>query len=671
MNKFEYKNLTPFKWFVLENFPFIEADFDALTNWQLFCKLGKEMNKIINSQNIIGTQMENVTNAFIELQNYVENYFKNLDVQKEINNKLDDMVEQGTLQEIITSYLNSKALFCYDTVALMKQATNLIDGSYTKTLGFYAKNDGGSSIYKIRTKTNEDIIDEMKLLSLYDNTLVAEFIENKYIYNIMQFGLNIIDSSSNITNKINSILNFNYNLLFDNLEFIINDSLNIKSNTILKFQNCHITNESSTNKKYIFNIENVNNINIEGINTIIEFNKPSTDQQACIHINDSKNINIKGFEIKKAGGDGILINGTTEKQTENINISDNIIDNNRRNGISAIGGVFNLIIDNCKIINTSGINPQFAIDLEPWQDGIYNDTITIKNCYFNNNIGGIDILSQNKNIIIENNTFDANGINSVMQVALGENKYPKNILIQNNNFINDSQIYLRGTQFAEYNILNNSFNNAVIQTDTESDYTSIKNGIPKSGFLNIKNNIFNDNTKNAMITLGGTTNVIISDNRLNNCYKRAFTILTSNNVIIKNNIIRNYQMYSEALETDNVVLIQTSNNVELINNEFYKDETLELILNNLIVISSNTDNTKLINNKASIGNYLNLISNSSTTTVLINNESKTLLNDTTKFRPSPSEKYLGMIYNRYDTTNNVYIPSVCVYVDGSYKWKDL
>lgn len=101
MNKFNFNKLTPFKWFVLENFPFIEADFDALTEWQLFCKLGKEMNKIINSENTLGTQMENITNAFIELQNYVNDYFKNLDVQEEINNKLNEMVEDGTLTTII------------------------------------------------------------------------------------------------------------------------------------------------------------------------------------------------------------------------------------------------------------------------------------------------------------------------------------------------------------------------------------------------------------------------------------------------------------------------------------------------------------------------------------------------------------------------------------------
>lgn len=98
---FDYKNLSPFKWFVLENFPFIEADFDALTEWQLFCKIGKEINKIINSQNIVGEQAEILTNAFNTLKNYVDNYFNNLDVQDEINNKLNEMAENGELQEIL------------------------------------------------------------------------------------------------------------------------------------------------------------------------------------------------------------------------------------------------------------------------------------------------------------------------------------------------------------------------------------------------------------------------------------------------------------------------------------------------------------------------------------------------------------------------------------------
>lgn len=101
-----YTPLPPFKWFVLENFPYIEDDFDALTNWQLFCKLGKEMNKVIEKCNLTGEQVERLTNAFNQLQDYVNNYFENLDVQEEINNKLDEMVEDGTLEELIAEYLN-------------------------------------------------------------------------------------------------------------------------------------------------------------------------------------------------------------------------------------------------------------------------------------------------------------------------------------------------------------------------------------------------------------------------------------------------------------------------------------------------------------------------------------------------------------------------------------
>lgn len=150
MNKFEYKNLTPFKWFVLENFPFIEADFDALTEWQLFCKLGKEMNKIINSENTLGTQMENVTNAFIELQNYVNNFFTDLNIQDEINNKLNDMAKDGTLAKIINenifNELNNKVDTLQEEYEKTKLKNNIYLGAFfngdTEKLNFCVSNDG-------------------------------------------------------------------------------------------------------------------------------------------------------------------------------------------------------------------------------------------------------------------------------------------------------------------------------------------------------------------------------------------------------------------------------------------------------------------------------------------------------------------------------------------------
>lgn len=108
MNNYKYNpiKMTPFKWFVLENFPFIEEDFDSLTSYGLWCKLKEYFDKVKNKTNETGSQVENLTNAFIKLENYVDNYFKNLDVQDEINNKLDIMAIDGTLTSLIKGYID-------------------------------------------------------------------------------------------------------------------------------------------------------------------------------------------------------------------------------------------------------------------------------------------------------------------------------------------------------------------------------------------------------------------------------------------------------------------------------------------------------------------------------------------------------------------------------------
>ena len=114
--------------------------------------------------------------AITFLSNFVEHYFDNLDVQEEINNKLDQMAEDGTLQEIITAYIQANTAWCFDTVADMKLAENFINGSFAQTLGYHAKNDGGKALYKIRTVTNADVVDEAFIIALADDNLVAELI---------------------------------------------------------------------------------------------------------------------------------------------------------------------------------------------------------------------------------------------------------------------------------------------------------------------------------------------------------------------------------------------------------------------------------------------------------------------------------------------------------------
>ena len=108
--------LTPFKLCIIDNFPFIEADFDAITNYQLLCKIVEYLNKVIAIDNEQSKAIEEI-----------QRFLSNLDLQDEVDKKLDEMAESGELEEIMASYLNSRAIFCFDNVAGMKEATNLID----------------------------------------------------------------------------------------------------------------------------------------------------------------------------------------------------------------------------------------------------------------------------------------------------------------------------------------------------------------------------------------------------------------------------------------------------------------------------------------------------------------------------------------------------------------
>lgn len=178
------KPVPPFVKFCAANIPMVFDD--SLSYYEALCALWNwlqtDVIDVINN-NASATEayrdeVYQYKQAVDQLHDYVENYFANLDVQQEINNKLDDMAEQGVLADIISQYLNSVAVFGYDTVASMKSSVNLIDGSYARTVGFHAKNDGGGAMYRIRHITNDDVVDESTIIEMGDGSdeLIAELI---------------------------------------------------------------------------------------------------------------------------------------------------------------------------------------------------------------------------------------------------------------------------------------------------------------------------------------------------------------------------------------------------------------------------------------------------------------------------------------------------------------
>ena len=60
-----------------------------------------EFNKLVSQWEAMQKKFDNLQDAFNDLKNYVQDYFKNLDVQEEINKKLDQMSEDGTLNILL------------------------------------------------------------------------------------------------------------------------------------------------------------------------------------------------------------------------------------------------------------------------------------------------------------------------------------------------------------------------------------------------------------------------------------------------------------------------------------------------------------------------------------------------------------------------------------------
>ena len=82
----------PFRFWCQKILPLVYDD--SLSYYELLNKVVDYLNKNVDNVNALG-------DAFNSLQKYVQDYFTNLDVQQEINAKLDEMVEDGTLDELI------------------------------------------------------------------------------------------------------------------------------------------------------------------------------------------------------------------------------------------------------------------------------------------------------------------------------------------------------------------------------------------------------------------------------------------------------------------------------------------------------------------------------------------------------------------------------------------
>ena len=95
-----YKETGSFKFWCQKVLPLVYDD--SLSYYETLCKVVKYLNDVIANVDVLHDDVDGLRTAYIQLQNYVNSYFDNLDVQNEINKKLDDMADDGSLSALLS-----------------------------------------------------------------------------------------------------------------------------------------------------------------------------------------------------------------------------------------------------------------------------------------------------------------------------------------------------------------------------------------------------------------------------------------------------------------------------------------------------------------------------------------------------------------------------------------
>lgn len=167
-----------------------------------FCSyLEKEVIPAVNNNGEAVTELQNL---YIQLKDYVDNYFDNLDIQEEVNTKLEEMAQSGELAELISQYLESQAIIGFNTCSSLASAENLATGSFAKTMGRNTYLDGYGAFYRVRQRVNSDDPDGYHLIVLTETeNLVAEMIPDATISTIQSAISTMQGQIATINQKLN------------------------------------------------------------------------------------------------------------------------------------------------------------------------------------------------------------------------------------------------------------------------------------------------------------------------------------------------------------------------------------------------------------------------------------------------------------------------------------
>lgn len=168
-------------------------------------------NTVIPAVNTNAEAVTELQEAMVSLQEYVDNYFDNLDIQEELDAKLDEMAEDGSLQNILNNYASIEKV--YNTLDEVIADTSIVENQKIKTLGYHSVNDGGAGHYYVTVAEQSDTYSIQANNDLYINLVLTDCL------NVKQMGA-YGDGVHDDTDVIDLALNLQQTLTLNYTEYV-------------------------------------------------------------------------------------------------------------------------------------------------------------------------------------------------------------------------------------------------------------------------------------------------------------------------------------------------------------------------------------------------------------------------------------------------------------------
>ena len=433
------EDLKPFKAWFQKTLPLVYDD--SLTYQELLYKLIAKINEVVESQNQTNENFDELYALFIQLKEYVDNYFKNLDVQEEINNKLDEMVADGTLDKIINEQ---------------------IFGELNDRIDKLEKSGGVVVSVKKWGAVGDGVTDDTTAFI----TCFNEITENNILY--IPHGIYVINGTHEFLLKCpiigdnativlaNSYFRYNENCSVDGITFNYSDkttAISFKSTTPAKkvvIRNCNFvylkqtpTNRNAVAVRVLSEISEIENIEIIGYESgVIYSNVVGLDSK----YNTINNIFGKNIETL-VDVEGYTNAATATGSLKNFDISNIVLENTNEE----LAGITNTVGCDCLLFSfVDNFNIQNITSIRAKERAIYlntctNGTITNVYNYYSDNIkiAGQNNVRNSANIRLSNILANECYLGSIFDVYDANNIFISNFS-SINNVETDSLIRVRG-----------------------------------------------------------------------------------------------------------------------------------------------------------------------------------------------------------------------------------